>query len=149
MISVLLLPEPLRAHLVKEARDAFPRECCGLVEGTVSGAQAGATALHATRNLAVEPDRFEIDPAVQFALLRGLRGTVRQIIGCYHSHPNERAEPSGRDRAAASEDGFLWLIAALGARGRPRIAGFVSTGFAFSPIRIEAASLDRVVAPPV
>jgi len=151
MISVLHLPQPLRANLMNEARDAFPRECCGLVEGTLSGVHARATALHATRNLAVEPDRFEIDPAVHFALLRGLRGTARQIIGCYHSHPNGRAEPSDRDRAAALQTGFLWLIAALDSDSRKelRVAAFVSTGCAFSLVRIAAASLDRVAARPV
>ena len=90
MISDLLLPDPLRAHLMKEARNAFPRECCGFVEGTVSGAHARATALHATRNLAVEPDRFEIDPAVQFALLRRFRGAERGIIGKRHFEPFHR-----------------------------------------------------------
>jgi proteasome lid subunit RPN8/RPN11 len=149
MISVLVLPEPLRTQLIKEARKAFPHECCGLVEATFSGSQAQATALHATRNLSVEPDRFEIDPEVQFTLMRGLRGTARQIIGCYHSHPNGRLEPSGRDLAAASEHGFLWLIAALEPREELRIAAFVSTGIAFSRIRVVAASLDRIVAPPV
>ena len=149
MISVLVLPDLLRTQLMTEARKAFPCECCGLVEGTISGSHARATALHAARNLAVEPDRFEIDPEVQFTLLRGLRGTARQIIGCYHSHPNGRPEPSERDLAAASEDGFLWLIAALEPRVELPIAAFVSIGSAFSRMRVVAASLDRVVAPPV
>ena len=140
MISALLLPDPLRAHLIKEARNAFPRECCGLVEGTVSGALARATALHATRNLAVEPDRFEIDPAVQFALLRRFRSAERGIIGCYHSHPNGRAAPSARDCLAAVEEDFLWLIAAFDEKAceTVTVAAFVSTGHAFSPVRIES-----------
>ena len=46
------------------------------------------------RNLADTPDRFEIDPAEQIKLMRALRGAGREIIGCYHSHPNGSAEPS-------------------------------------------------------
>lgn len=149
MISVLFLPDIVRAHLMKEARNAFPRECCGLVEGTVSGVHARACALHATRNLADEPDRFEIDPVVQFALLRRLRGTERGVIGCYHSHPNGRPGPSARDCAAAVDEGFLWLIAALDEKDceTSTVTAVVSTGHAFSPVRIESPSLDRFEAP--
>jgi proteasome lid subunit RPN8/RPN11 len=137
MISALLLPDPLRAHLMKEARNTFPRECCGLVEGT--------------GNLAVEPDRFEIDPAAQFALLRRFRGAERGIIGCYHSHPNGRAAPSARDCVAAVEEDFLWLIAAFDEKAceTATVTAFVSTGHAFSPVRIESSSLDRFEAPPL
>lgn len=148
MISILLLPEPLRAQLGEQARSAFPRECCGLVEGVVSGTAAQATALHAMPNLASAPDRFEIDPAAHIALLRRLRETGSGIVGCYHSHPNGSAEPSARDRESASEEGFVWLIAALDAqrREKPRIAAFVSAGSAFAPLRIASHPLDRVAA---
>ena len=73
-----------------------------------------ATAFHPTRNLAAEPDRFEIDPSVHIRLLRALRGTGRDIVGCYHSHPNGRAELSPRDRQSAGDENFIWLIAAIG-----------------------------------
>jgi proteasome lid subunit RPN8/RPN11 len=149
MISTLVLPPRLHAQLENAARAAFPRECCGLVEGSISGSIANAAALHPTRNLSAEADRFEIDPAVHFNLLRRLREAQQQIIGCYHSHPNGRSEPSARDRVGAAEAGFLWLIAALDAdrSKRPRIAAFVSTGGAFADVHI--ASLDRAAAPPV
>ena len=107
------LPRELRAQVEREARDALPRECCGLIEGTREGDTLRALALHPSRNFAPEPDRFEIDPALQFALLRRLRGMGREIVGCYHSHPNGRPEPSPRDRDCMASDGFVWLIAAL------------------------------------
>ena len=149
MISVLALPGPLRARLLQEARNAFPRECCGLVEGTLSGSRMQAIALHSTQNLAREHDRFEIDPAIHLALLRQLRGSG--IVGCYHSHPNGRPEPSARDCAAAAEEGFLWLIAAIDVSDceSATVTAFVSTGHAFSPVRIACPSLDRLDAPPV
>jgi proteasome lid subunit RPN8/RPN11 len=111
--ATLTLPTALRAQIAREARLAFPRECCGLIEGLRDGAAVRATTLHPTRNLAAEPDRFEIDPAEHIRLLRALRGTDREIVGCYHSHPQGRAETSPRDRADAREDGFVWLIAAV------------------------------------
>ncbi|MEY4269196.1 MAG: hypothetical protein RLZZ58_412, partial [Pseudomonadota bacterium] len=32
------------------------------------------------------------------------------VIGCYHSHPSGRAEPSATDAAMAAGDGQYWLI---------------------------------------
>jgi proteasome lid subunit RPN8/RPN11 len=113
MIAQVFLPGLLQDHIEKEARDAFPRECCGLVEGVGDEQVLRVTAVHPARNLATEPDRFEIDPADQFRVLRALRGTGRDIIGCYHSHPNGRAQPSARDREGAFGGDFLWLILAL------------------------------------
>jgi proteasome lid subunit RPN8/RPN11 len=116
-ISVLLLPQSLQDAIAAEACAAFPRECCGLIEGRRAGDTAEALAIHSVRNLAREPDRFELDPAEHFRLMRSLRGTDREIVGCYHSHPNGRAELSPHDRAGAGEDDFLWLIAGIDANG--------------------------------
>ena len=104
----------------------------------MSGSLACATELHPAPNLAAASDRFEIDPARHIALLRQLRGTDRAIIGCYHSHPNGRLEPSQNDCESAGEEKFLWLIAALGNdSGEPCLACFVSSESAFNPVRIE------------
>lgn len=130
MIARLVLPDALRTQFAAEARAAFPRECCGLIEGVREGDAARALKLHPARNLASEPDRFEIDPAAQFALLRALRGTERAVIGCYHSHPNGKAEPSPRDREGAGEEGFVWLIVALAAAdASPSLAAFAGSDF--------------------
>ncbi|MBI3676589.1 MAG: M67 family metallopeptidase [Proteobacteria bacterium] len=107
----------LREQIAREARAAFPGECCGLIEGDCDGVRIRVTAVHPTRNLAKENDRFEIDPIEQFALLRAARARGGEIVGCYHSHPNGRVEPSARDLENAAEEGFLWVIAAVD-RGR-------------------------------
>ena len=112
-MRTLALAPDLRAQIEREARAAFPRECCGLIEGARDGDVLRALALHPSSNLAPEPDRFAIDPALHIALRRALRGTDRALIGCYHSHPNGFAEPSPRDRECLASDGFVWLIAAL------------------------------------
>ena len=107
-------PYSLRDRLVAEARAAYPKECCGLVEGVRKGEAVRALALHPAANLAEDPEAgFLIDPAMHLGLSRSLRGTGRGIVGCYHSHPNGRVQPSARDRAAGCEEGFVWLIAAV------------------------------------
>ena len=137
MIAAVELPLEFQQQLRDEALRALPRECCGLLEGVIDSSLARVLALHPTANLSDNFDRFEIDPASHIALLRKLRGTGRTIVGCYHSHPNGRAEPSKRDCESAVEQGFLWLICAIqpGAR-TTSIAPFLSTGECFSPLPI-------------
>ena len=93
-----------------------------------------ALALHPTRNLASAPDRFEIDPAEHIRLLRALRGTGREIVGCYHSHPDGAPAPSPRDRCSAHDENFVWLIAGLDAAGTVTPAGFLFRGGDFHPL---------------
>ncbi|MGN6516517.1 MAG: Mov34/MPN/PAD-1 family protein [Rhizomicrobium sp.] len=124
-MTTLLLSRAHRAQIESEARAAFPRECCGLLEGKCDGDTIRVTALHSTRNLSAHSDRFEIDPADQFRLLHAARARGRDIVGCYHSHPNGRTTPSARD--GDSEDGFLWLIAAV-ADGQVGLSAFRRNG---------------------
>ena len=137
MIAALVLAEDLRAQIAREARAAYPRECCGLIEGYRDGARVIATALHPARNIAEDSDRFEIDPAQHIALLRALRGTAHDIVGCYHSHPNGRAEPSERDRDAVTESGFIWIIAGCDPNGVCLLSGFAATADNFCPVRLQ------------
>ena len=116
MEALILAPE-LRAQVLREARAASPRECCGLIEGVRDGAVVRATVLHPARNLSPKAERFEIDPADHFQALRTARARGHDIVGCYHSHPNGKAEPSPRDADGAAERDFVWLIAATAPDG--------------------------------
>ncbi len=128
-----------KSHLVqieREVRAANLRECCGLIEGVREGEALRAKTLHPTRNMSSAYDAFEIDPAEQFRLLRGLRGTGRALIGCYHSHPGTSPlDPSARDRAAAAEEDFVWLIAGI-RNARTEVVGFLWQKLEFRPLAI-------------
>ena len=138
----LLLPEALESAIAAAARAAFPRECCGLIEGLAMPGGFAATAIHPARNLSDRDDRFELDPADHIAAARAARRRGHVLIGCYHSHPNGNKAPSARDRARASEQDFLWLIAATDGAGPCEIAGYRAPGFAgISLIRAVGADL--------
>jgi proteasome lid subunit RPN8/RPN11 len=136
----LALPQALRAGIEAQARTAYPAECCGLVEGAlVEGRADGevmwALALHPARNIAERRDRFEIHPADHFAALRAARANGHAIIGCYHSHPGGIAQPSPTDRAAAGEENFIWLIAAIAKADAPvSLGAFVYSRAGFLPL---------------
>lgn len=101
----------IRAH----AERVHPHECCGLIEGVVDESGWHVHRVHESRNAAIEPERhFLIDPLVQLRVMRELRGTGRDIIGCYHSHPSGVASPSEADRREAVDDDFVWLIVSNG-----------------------------------
>ncbi|MGA7674578.1 MAG: M67 family metallopeptidase [Rhizomicrobium sp.] len=130
MLSTLILPQPLRVQLAAEARAAFPYECCGLVEGVREGDKMRALALRPTANFSEEPDGFEIDPTAHLRLMRELRGSGREIVGCYHSHPRGLPVPSRRDRERGGTEGFVWLIAALGEEaGVAELSAFADVNF--------------------
>ena len=146
----LILPRDACVQIEAAARAAWPRECCGLLEGTHVGGTAVVTAIHPTSNLADGAGAFEISPAEHIRLLRALRGTGKAIVGCYHSHPNGEPVPSARDRQSACESGFVWLIAALSSPQAAAIAAFLFDGSAFQPLPIIAtASLDPARRPRV
>lgn len=130
----LLLPESLRDSVAEQAARAYPRECCGLIEGVRRAARIEALRLHPARNLAEAADRFEIDAHEQFRLLRALRGTGRSIVGCYHSHPGGTAAPSPRDREGAGEEEFVWLIAGVRPGTAVTLAAFVFAMGDFRPL---------------
>jgi proteasome lid subunit RPN8/RPN11 len=110
---ILHLPDELAARVLQAASRAYPNECCGLIEGVDAPDGWRALDIHKAKNIAENPTRrFLIDPQAQFDLMRRLRDTNSRIIGCFHSHPDGRAEPSAADRAEAYETDFLYLIAA-------------------------------------
>ena len=138
-MTQLLLASPLAERVIAAAIRAFPDECCGLIAGRRDASSLHVLSVHETDNLAEEKKRsFLIDPAAQFALLRASREGDAEIIGCFHSHPNGRAEPSERDRAEAADDGFVWLIAAGNAQEGFRLRAFLFDAEAkvFTPLAI-------------
>ena len=142
----LILPLGLKARIEAEARAAFPRECCGLIEGIVSGAVFEARALHAARNQAQAPDRFDIAPEDHLKASRLARTRGHRLIGCYHSHPNGVAEPSRQDANGAAEEDFLWLIAATDGAAA-HIRAFAYRSSAFEPVAFTTGA-DLVTSSP-
>jgi proteasome lid subunit RPN8/RPN11 len=135
MIRLVLGPVQ-RAQIEQAARAALPSECCGLIEGIRDADAIHVSHVHATRNIAAQCDRFEIDPAEHFALLRAARAARREIVGCYHSHPNGESALSERDHKGAGEKGFVWLVVALGKDSPCEIRGYLDDGAGFAPLEL-------------
>lgn len=96
-------------HMRQAAREAHPREACGILLGE------GGRITEAREVVNIHPSpatHFEIDPQALIDAHRAARSGGPQVIGYFHSHPVGLPEPSATDRACASGDGRIWAIIA-------------------------------------
>jgi proteasome lid subunit RPN8/RPN11 len=112
---MILGPLAVLKDVVDAAEATYPEEVCGLLVGRQSGENTLLTRAVHSINVA-DGDRrrrFEVDPKVRFDVMRTLEGTDDSIVGHFHSHPDQPAEPSSFDREMIFEPGFLWLIVSV------------------------------------
>ena len=124
MISITReVEQAIRAQGAQE----YPHECCGLLLGEFDGdrkravevwpvanewtAEVGLTGSEDAHSLR---DRFYIPPMAYLKADKAARSRGLDIVGCYHSHPDDQARPSERDRVGASGVGggtsFSFLV---------------------------------------
>lgn len=96
------------------AEAAWPREACGLLIGRMGADGWQVSDARETANLNTEraADRFILDPVAYQQTDAELRGSGREIIGIWHSHPDCPARPSPTDLASAWE-GFAYVIVSV------------------------------------
>ncbi len=92
----------------------YPLEACGLLIGRMAPDGWRIDEARAVANLSPEraADRFQLDPNAYRATDRALRGTDREIVGIYHSHPDCPARPSPTDLEHAWE-GLAYIIVSV------------------------------------
>ena len=90
--------------MLKEAKTAYPYECCGLLVGDSNDSGKVVREVYPVenKNKVRAADRYEIDPK-EFDRI-DLEATKKgwNIIGIYHSHPDHPAEPSEFDKDCVS-----------------------------------------------
>jgi proteasome lid subunit RPN8/RPN11 len=123
-----------------EARAAAPLETCGLLIGRRDVDAITIEELVMSANLG-EGDRrrrFMVDPQLQFETLRSLRGSGREVIGVFHSHPGGEPYPSDSDAEMALEAEFVWVIVSVANDGKTRTRAHlaVGDGAGFAPLQL-------------
>lgn len=93
------------------AETGYPFEICGLLIGSVKDNRWLVEEARQIENLNKEraSDRFQLDPNGYQAVDREFRGSGKEIIGVFHSHPDCPAKPSPTDLENAWE-GFIYPI---------------------------------------
>jgi proteasome lid subunit RPN8/RPN11 len=101
---VIHINQHLVNRMLKEAKAAYPHECCGLFVGTIndSGKKVHEVYPVENKNKVRAADRYEIDPKEFDRIDREAAKKGWSITGIYHSHPDHPAEPSAFDKDCAS-----------------------------------------------
>jgi proteasome lid subunit RPN8/RPN11 len=115
--------------IIAHAREAAPRECCGLLLGSADRIEASVR----TRNLAPEPTRFLIDPKGHIDGRRHARERGLDVVGFYHSHARSAAFPSERDRDEAGYPDHLYMIVSLREPSEARLFRLTAGNFVEVP----------------
>jgi len=104
--------EPISAH----AEEGYPNEICGVLLGKNAGGKRTVHAIMRIEN-SFEADeqyhRFLITPEEMFKAERLARQQRLDVLGVYHSHPNEEARPSEYDRDHAAWTAWAYIIASV------------------------------------
>ena len=102
------------------AEQTYPEECCGILLGTIDGLNKTVIEVIPTVNVWLKPEliedtadsievsktkhsRYTIDPRDLFQAQKRGRERHLEIIGFFHSHPDNPAIPSTCDRDLAWE----------------------------------------------
>ena len=101
--------------MVAHGKTDYPHECCGALIGKHDFGINGVREVLEARplkniNTDRAHDRFLIDDKDLIELNKELRGTGKDVIGYYHSHPDHPSAPSDTDREYAQEDTSYIII---------------------------------------
>ena len=108
-LDALQLDAAAQTLIYGRSTRAYPREACGFLIGLIQNGTVHVIEAFPCRNLATEPDRFEVHPEDFLAAETTARDADRTVVGVWHSHPNQPAVPSARDLEEAY-DQWVQLI---------------------------------------
>ena len=115
MSRLILLPRHLLT-VHRHAQFTYPEECCGVLMGRpLRGREGGfVERVLAVPNVAPGERRrtYAIAPATLLAAQKEARRAGLEIVGYYHSHPDQPAQPGERDRRDAWP-GLSYLIVSI------------------------------------
>lgn len=119
---MLKLSEEIHQKIKEHGASSYPFEGCGLLLGQVENGDNVVSAIRPMVNVwpveEEKPIRFSIDPkAWQQAELEAMMNGL-DVIGIFHSHPDDVPVASPRDLAWASWSGYSYLITQV-LKGKP------------------------------
>lgn len=113
-MTALVLPPHLRGELERHAQRGAPAEVCGLLLGAPGRVERVVPARN--RCAGRRSDRYELHPEDHLAAELEARAAGLEVLGVYHSHPQDPATPSQADQQGA-HPGSLHVIVSLAGDG--------------------------------
>lgn len=114
---MLQLTRELLNQIEVHGQTTFPNEGCGLLLGYVANGNNVVTGLHPAGNSwpieEEKPIRFRISAEDMLEAEFSAMDAGVEIVGVFHSHPNDQPIASPRDLAWATWPGYSYLITSV------------------------------------
>lgn len=101
--------QKIAAHAAAE----LPNEACGLIAGTIDGADKRIEKVYLLTNIDHSNEHFSLDPKEQLAAIKDMRSLGYVPLGNWHSHPESPSRPSEEDKRLAYDKNASYLILSL------------------------------------
>ena len=136
----LEIPNKIYQQMVAQARAHAPIEACGILAGSNSKVEK----LYKMTNVDNSNTHFMMEPKEQFAAVKDIRSTGREMLAIYHSHPETPARPSAEDIKLALTPNVIHVILSLQNTNSSAVKGFSISGTNVTevPIKILERSND-------
>jgi len=128
------------ATLRRLAAATYPVEGCGVLLGTLDGAETSVVDVIPGRNLVTDRarDRYELDPLDVVAADRQARSRGIDVVGFWHTHPDHPARPSRFDTERAWPD-YVYAICSTTPTGVADVRWWrLGEGGEFAELDVEA-----------
>jgi proteasome lid subunit RPN8/RPN11 len=118
--------EQIRQH----GEETYPGECCGILIGTFSGDTRVVISTVPCANASTNSpqNRYSIDPREVIRAQRKARDRGLEILGFYHSHPDDPPQWSSTDLEEAHWIGCSYVITSVDKGRATETKSFVLTG---------------------
>jgi proteasome lid subunit RPN8/RPN11 len=135
---MLRMAGSLVEEIRRQAEQAYPAECCGLLAGQAGDPKEVSRLVPMANRRTDDPRRYLISPDDLRRAEAELRADGLEIIGCYHSHPDHPADPSAYD----TEQAWPWYSYLIVRVDRGRAAEMASWVLSDDRSAMRAESLD-------
>ncbi|MDQ2742854.1 MAG: M67 family metallopeptidase [Chloroflexota bacterium] len=116
----MVIPRRFHDAMVREARESFPNEACGLLVGK-SGT---VVAFYPITNVDSSPVQYRLDPQQQLRAMLEIDDRDWELSAIFHSHTRTRAYPSQTDITLAFYPDTLYMILSLAHDQNPDLRAY-------------------------
>lgn len=117
---MLHLKKDLFEMILKQSREEFPNEACGIL----AGKDGRVEMVYRMVNIDKSSKTFFMDPKEQLKVMKEIRNLNLEMIGIYHSHIASEAYPSRHDVKLAFYTEVSYIIVSIKDRDNPSVRSF-------------------------
>lgn len=129
----MVIPRRFHDAMLREARESFPNEACGLL----AGKSGTVDEFYPIDNVDSSPVQYRLDPQQQLQAMLEIDDRDWELCAIFHSHTRTRAYPSQTDIALAFYPDTLYVILSLAHDQHPDLRAYRIVGGAVTEEPIE------------